>query len=61
MKLKFVCDSGANIHSAKEKIIDLEDLNISDEEWKMMNDEYRYKIVEEWAWENGLEVYWEYL
>ena len=34
MKVKFCCNSGANIHSCREEVIDLdEDLGISDEEW----------------------------
>ena len=62
MKVKFYCDSGANIGSCTEEIFDLEkDLGITDEEWQSMSDDEKYKEAEEWAWNNGLEIGWEEL
>jgi len=59
MKVKFVCDSGANIHSAREEIFDTEiDFSILDEEWNQMSEDEKYNLVKEWAW-NRLEIYWE--
>ncbi|AUR87465.1 hypothetical protein NVP1101O_054 [Vibrio phage 1.101.O._10N.261.45.C6] len=59
MKVRFFCDSGANIHSCREEVIDLEeDLGISDEEWNSMGEEDQQKEVMEWAWDR-LDVGWE--
>lgn len=58
MKVKFYCDSGANIHSCREEVIDLEDeCGITDEEWNDMDDDEKQKVVMEWAWER-LETGW---
>lgn len=52
MKIEVWCNSGANIHSERSEIIDLEkDWGISDEEWKEMSEKDKYKSVEEWAWQ----------
>jgi len=58
MKLKFVCNSGANIHSARKAIIDTEDYGLTDEEWEELSDDGKFEIVSEWANER-LEIYWE--
>lgn len=58
MKVKFVCDSGANIHSAREEVVDLEDWGISDMEWGDMTDKQKQELVEEWAYER-LEIYFD--
>jgi len=49
MKIKFFCDSGANIHSCREQILDLEDLGISEDEWNDMSEDDKYKEAEMWA------------
>lgn len=56
MKVEFYCDSGANIHSCRKEVIDLDaDYEISDEEWREMSDDAKYDIVREWA-EDYLEI-----
>lgn len=58
MKVKFCCNSGANIHSCRDEIIDLEkDLGISDNEWRKMDEDQRFGIINEWAQER-LEIYY---
>ena len=52
MKVRFFCNSGANIHSKREQIIDtVIDLSLEDGEWERMSDDDKYKMAEEWAWE----------
>lgn len=58
MKVKFVCDSGANIHSARTEVIDTEDYGYEDEEWLALSEEQKQEVVEEWAHER-LEIYWD--
>ena len=58
MKVKFVCDSGANIHSARTEVVDTEDYGYTDEEWLELSEEQKQEIVEEWANER-LEVYFD--
>lgn len=56
MKVKFYCDSGANIHSAREDEIDLiEDWGMTEEECSELSEEDLNKLAMEWAWER-LEV-----
>ncbi|EGT4300204.1 hypothetical protein NLT11_003283 [Cronobacter sakazakii] len=51
-KFKVWLDSGANIHSRYEQVVDLEDdLGISDEEWEKMDDEGKNEVMKEIAWE----------
>ena len=58
MKVKFCCDSGANIHSCREEIIDVtECYDLSEEEWKSMSDEDKFEILNEWAHEK-LDIYY---
>jgi hypothetical protein len=65
MKIKFNVNSGANIHSTKYEIFDLKDFLGYDtdeealEEWNSFDEDYKYSLVEEWAWNNGLEIYYE--
>lgn len=55
----FKCNSGANIHSGrKEKIDTVNDLGMSENEWEEMSEDEKYKIVEEWAFNSGLEIFW---
>ena len=49
MKVKFVCDSGANIHSARTEVVDTEDYGYTDEKWLELSEEQKQEIVEEWA------------
>ena len=58
MKVKFVCDSGANIHSARTEVVDTEDYGHTDEEWLELSEEQKQEIVEEWANER-LQVYFD--
>ena len=58
MKVKFVCDSGANIHSARTEVVDTEDYGYTDEEWLELSEEQKQEIVEEWAYER-LQVYFD--
>lgn len=59
MKIRVYCDSGANIHSRRSEVIDLEkDWNMSDEDWNEMTDDEKQNIVDEWAYER-LEIGWE--
>ena len=60
MKIKFYCDSGANIHSCKiEEFDTVEDYDMEDEEWEALSDDEKYKLAEEWAWNSGLQIGWE--
>jgi len=34
MKIRFWCDSGANIHSCREEVANIEQLGFTEEEWK---------------------------
>lgn len=50
-------DTGANIHSSVTKVIDTQkDLSLEDGEWESMDDEEKYKLTEEWCWQNGLQI-----
>jgi hypothetical protein len=58
MKVKFCCDSGANIHSERSETVDtVIDLGMEEGEWEEMTDDQKYKVVEEWARER-MEIYW---
>ncbi|EPS0644777.1 DUF7167 family protein [Cronobacter malonaticus] len=51
-KFKVWLDSGANIHSKYEQVVDLEDdLGISDEEWEQMPDGAKDKVMRDVAWD----------
>jgi hypothetical protein len=59
MKVRFICDSGANIHSARKAELDtVKDLGLDDGEWEEYTDEERQETVNDWA-NNRLEIYWE--
>lgn len=52
MKVKFGCDNGANIHSARTEIFDtLEDLGYEDEEWTALSTYEKYELAKEWCFE----------
>jgi hypothetical protein len=58
-KIRLYCDSGANIHSSRQEVIDLKkDWNIGPEEWAEMSDSEKEEIVKDWAYER-LEIGWE--
>lgn len=57
-KVKFCCDSGANIHSERYDIFDtVSDLGLGEGEWEAMSDDEKQEVVNEWAWER-LDIYW---
>ena len=58
-KVKFNCDSGANIHSCRKEVLDtVTDLGLDEGEWEGMDDDERQKIVGEWAWQR-LDIFYE--
>ena len=58
MKVKFWCDSGANIHSCREETVDTSDYGFSDEQWLALTEAEQFKIVREWA-NDYLEMGWD--
>ena len=59
MRVKFNCDSGANIHSNNSDILDVErDLRMTVEEWKAMSEEKKFEICNYWAQEK-LQIWYE--
>lgn len=59
MKVRFVCDNGANIHSALKHTFDTEkDLGLEEGEWEQLSDEDKHAMVWEWAVQE-IETYWE--
>ncbi len=59
-KVKFYCDSGANIHSCRDQIFDLEELGYTEEEWEELTLEQKIQEAEEWA-NNYLDIGFEEL
>ena len=59
MKVKFFCNSGANIKSTKDSgwLDTVEDLGFEDGEWEGLSDDEKYEHAAAWADENGLEIY----
>lgn len=53
MKVKFYCDSGANIHSNRDSgwLDTVEDFGFEPGEWETFTSDEKYKLAEEWAWE----------
>lgn len=50
MKVIFFCNSGANIHSCRKEVLDLEkDFGITDEDWLTYSEEDRQRLAEDWA------------
>ena len=61
MKVKFYCNSGANIHSYREAIFDtVKDLDMEEGEWEKLTDDDKYDEAEIWA-NNRLEIGYEEL
>lgn len=49
MKIEFYCENGANYHSQRSEIFDLEtDLGMTIEEWEALSEEEKYSMVYEW-------------
>ena len=50
MKVKFYCDSGANIHSCREEVVDLvEDWGMTPEECAELTEDDRLELAQDWA------------
>ena len=49
MKLRIWCDSGANIHSKREEILTLDQVGVTEEEWRAMHSKERDEIVKDIA------------
>ena len=61
MKVKFYCDSGANIHSCREDTLDtVTDLGLEEGEWEVLSERERYQLAQEWA-NDRLEISYEEL
>jgi hypothetical protein len=51
MKIRFFCDSGANIKSCRREVMDTEDIGYTAEEWRELTEDDKQKAAEEWAWD----------
>lgn len=51
MKIRVWLDSGANIHSRREDVFDLEELGFTDEEWAAMSEDERFNEIQPIAFE----------
>ena len=60
-RVKFCCNSGANIHSRREEIVDtVKDWGLDEGEWELLPEKLKYELAEEWA-NDRLEIYYEEL
>ena len=60
MRVKFWCEAGYLVNSCMEATINLKmEYDLSEGEWEEMTDAEKSKIVEDWAWNNGLSIGWE--
>ncbi len=60
MKIQFNCNSGANIHSNNNSgWLDTADIGYTDEEWRALSEDDKYEEAKDWAWNHGLEIYYE--
>ena len=60
MKIRVYLDSGANIHSCYERIIDLEnDLGINESEWAELSEYDKDYMMKEFAFESSEWGYYE--
>jgi hypothetical protein len=49
-KVKLYCDSGANIHSCREEIIDtVVDFGMEEGEWEALSDDEKWGEANQWA------------
>lgn len=60
MKVRFNCDSGANIHSNRDSgwLDTVEDLGMAEGEWENMTDDEKFQETEIWA-NNYLAIWYE--
>lgn len=60
MKVIFFCNSGANIRSKHDSgwLDTIDDLGYRDGEWEMLSDAKKHEEAKNWAYENGLEIYY---
>jgi hypothetical protein len=49
MKIKFYCDSGANIHSRRTETVDISEIGYTEEEWKELSDDGKQEAAQDWA------------
>ncbi|AGG57956.1 hypothetical protein VPBG_00184 [Vibrio phage helene 12B3] len=50
MKVKFYCDSGANIHSCREEVVDsVEDWGMTPEECAELTEDDKLELALDWA------------
>ena len=60
-KVRFFCDSGANIHSCRDEVIDtVEDWGLEEGAWEKLSDDEKWKVSDEWA-QDRLEIGYEEL
>lgn len=50
-KIKYWCDSGANIHSCRKGETSLDELGLTEDEWNAMSDDERDDMMREIACE----------
>lgn len=50
-KIKYWCDSGANIHSRRDGTTTLDDLGLTEDEWNEMSDDERDEMMRDIACE----------
>ena len=48
-KIKYWCDSGANMHSCRKGTTTLDELGLTEEEWHAMSDEDRDNLMRDIA------------
>lgn len=48
-KIKYWCDSGANMHSCRKGTTTLDELGLTEEEWHAMSDEDRENLMRDIA------------
>ena len=60
MKVRFNCDSGANVHSNHVSVWfdTVKDLGLDEGEWEEMLEKDKIQMAEEWAYDY-LEIYYE--
>ncbi|CAH3351425.1 hypothetical protein AI2602V1_3522 [Citrobacter freundii] len=49
-RFKVYLDSGANIHSKYEQVVELDDIGLTDEEWNEMTEKQRDEVMKEVVW-----------
>lgn len=58
MGIKVKLGYEGSIHqSGSSEIVDVEDYGFTDEEWMAASDREKQLVAEEWAFNNGLEIY----